>query len=125
MVCPLLSRRKPWSVPCYSLLLASRNRGLSPIGQAFTEWAKQAGMAIRYIQPGRPNQNAYIERFNRTYREELLDQHLFASLEDVREATYWWMIEYDEQRPHDSLGDLTPMEAREQAVRNSTLELSS
>ena len=95
------------------------------LGEAFTEWAKQAGMAIRYIQPGKPNQNAYIERFNRTYRDELLDQHLFASLEDVREATYWWMIEYNEQRPHDSLGDLTPMEAREQAVRNSTLELSS
>jgi len=95
------------------------------LGEAFTEWAKQAGMAIRYIQPGKPNQNAYIERFNRTYRDELLDQHLFASLEDVREATYWWMIEYNEQRPHDSLGDLTPMEAREKAVRNSTLELSS
>ena len=95
------------------------------LGEAFTEWAKEAGMAIRYIQPGKPNQNAYIERFNRTYRDELLDQHLFASLEDVREATYWWMIEYNEQRPHDSLGDLTPMEAREQAVRNSTLELSS
>lgn len=95
------------------------------LGETFTQWAKQAGMAIRYIQPGKPNQNAYIERFNRTYRDELLDQHLFASLEDVREATYWWMIEYNEQRPHDSLGDLTPMEAREQAVRNSTLELSS
>lgn len=95
------------------------------LGEAFTAWAKQAGMAIRYIQPGRPNQNAYIERFNRTYREELLDQHLFASLEDVREATYWWLLEYNEQRPHDSLGDLTPVEAREKAVRNSTLELSA
>jgi putative transposase len=51
-------------------------------------------MAIQYIQPGKPNQNAYIERFNRTYREELLDEHLFLSLDDVREAKYWWMIEY-------------------------------
>ena len=82
------------------------------LGEVFTSWAKQAGMAIQYIQPGKPNQNAYIERFNRTYREELLDQHLFASLDAVREATYWWMIEYNEERPHDALGNLTPLEAR-------------
>ena len=94
------------------------------LGEAFTNWAKQAGMAIQYIQPGKPNQNAYIERFNRTYREELLDQHLFLSLTDVREATYWWMIEYNEERPHDALGDLTPMEPRQRAARNSSFELS-
>ena len=58
------------------------------LGEAFTSWAKEAGMAIQYIQPGKPNQNAYIERFNRTYREELLDQHLFTSLDHVREATH-------------------------------------
>jgi putative transposase len=94
------------------------------LGETFTHWAKNAGMAIQYIQPGRPNQNAYIERFNRTYREELLDQHLFTSLDDVREATYWWMIEYNEERPHDGLADLTPIEARQQAARNSSFELS-
>ncbi len=95
------------------------------LGEIFTSWAKQAGMAIQYIQPGKPNQNAYIERFNRTYREELLNQHLFASLDDVREATYWWMIEYNEERPHDSLGDLTPLEARENIAGNSTFKLSA
>jgi len=94
------------------------------LGESFTQWAKAEGMAIQYIQPGKPNQNAYIERFNRTYREELLDQHLFLSLTDVRDATYWWMIEYNEERPHDALGDLTPMEARQQAVRDSSFELS-
>ena len=77
------------------------------LGEVFVQWAKHHGMAIQYIQPGKPNQNAYIERFNRTFREEVLDQHLFLRLEDVREATYWWMIEYNEQRPHDSLEDLT------------------
>lgn len=94
------------------------------LGEVFTSWAKEAGMAIQYIQPGKPNQNAYIERFNRTYREELLNQYLFASLDDVREATYWWMLEYNEDRPHDALGDRTPAEARQQAARNSTFELS-
>ena len=114
--------------------LLQRERGLPQVlrtdngpeflGETFTSWAKHAGMAILYIQPGKPNQNAYIERFNKTYRDELLNQYLFATLEDVREATYWWMIEYNEERPHDALGDLTPKEARQQAAGNSTLELS-
>lgn len=63
-------------------------------------------------------------RSNRTYRDELLDQHLFLSLADVREATYSWLIEYNEERPHDALVDPTPMEARQKAAGNSSLELS-
>lgn len=94
------------------------------LGEAFTAWAKEVGMAIQYIQPGEPNQNAYIERFNRTLREEILDQYLFASLDDVREAIHWWMIEYNEERPHDSLGDLTPSDYVANYARNSILELS-
>lgn len=82
-------------------------------------------MAIQYIQPGKPNQNAYIERFNRTFREEVLDQHLFVRLEDVREAAWWWMIEYNEQRPHDSLGDMTPAEYRQQTAGSSTFGMSA
>jgi putative transposase len=89
------------------------------LGEAFVQWAKAAGMAIQYIQPGKPNQNAYIERFNRTFREEVLDQHLFLRLDDVREATWWWMQEYNEQRPHDSLGELTPVEFRQRASSSS------
>jgi putative transposase len=94
------------------------------LGETFTSWAKAAGMAIQYIQPGKPNQNAYVERFNRTYRDELLDQYLFATLDDVREATYWWMREYNEERPHDALADRTPAEARGLAAGNSTIEMS-
>lgn len=93
------------------------------LGEAFVQWAKHQGVAIQYIQPGKPNQNAYIERLNRTFREEVLDQYLFARLEDVREAAWWWMIEYNEQRPHDSLGELTPAEFRQQHARNSTSEV--
>jgi putative transposase len=88
-------------------------------------WAESAGVTIQYIQPGAPNQNAYIERFNRTYREEVLNLYLFESLAEVREITYWWMIEYNEQRPHDSLGDLTPAEYMEQNAEDSTLQLST
>lgn len=88
-------------------------------------WAESAGMMIHYIQPGEPNQNAYIERFNRTYRNELLDLYLFRNLAEVREATYWWMIEYNEQRPHDSLGDLTPAEYMSMSAGNSTFKLSA
>ena len=63
----------------------------------FTEWAEDNGMMIRYIQPGEPNQNAYIDRFNRTYRDEVLDLYLFRDLDEVREITHWWLIDYDHQ----------------------------
>jgi putative transposase len=95
------------------------------IGSEFVTWAESVGMLIHYIQPGEPNQNAYIERFNRTYREEVLNLYLFDSLTEVREITYWWMIDYNEQRPHDALGDLTPSEYMEQNARSSTMKLST
>ena len=91
----------------------------------FVAWAEANGMIIQYIQPGEPNQNAYIERFNRTYREELLSLYLFNNLNEVREATYWWRNDYNELRPHDSLGNMTPAEYIENYTGNSTLELST
>jgi putative transposase len=78
------------------------------LGETFAHWLKANGVALQYIQPGKPNQNAFIERFNRTFREEVLDRHLFARLDDVREATHWWMIDYNEERSHDSLGGMPP-----------------
>lgn len=95
------------------------------LGEAFVQWAKDNGMAIQYIQPGKPNQNAYIERFNRTFREEILDPYLFLKIDDLRQAAYWWMIEYNERRPHDSLGGKTPSEFRQQHASGSTLRLSA
>ena len=82
-------------------------------------------MSIEFIEPGKPNQNAFIERFNRTYREEVLDAWLFFTLEEVREMTWDWIAEYNEVRPHDSLGDLTPAERYQQYAENSTFELST
>ena len=95
------------------------------LGEVFTQWAKANSVALQYIQPGKPNQNAYIERFNRTFREEVLDQHLFARLEDVREATHWWLMDYNEIRPHDSLGGLSPAEYRTTHAGSSIFEVSA
>ena len=81
------------------------------LGSVFTDWCKEHGIFIDYIEPGKPNQNAYIERFNRTYRNEVLDTWLFRNLDEVREITWHWMLEYNEERDHDGLGGLTPAEA--------------
>ena len=95
------------------------------LGEVFTQWAKAHGVALQYIQPGKPNQNAFIERFNRTFREEVLDQHLFVRLEDVREAAHWWMIDYNEERPHDALNGMTPADYRNTFAGSSTFEVSA
>ena len=94
------------------------------LGDAFTSWCGAHGILIDYIEPGKPNQNAYIERFNRSYREEVLDTWLFRNLDEVRELTWAWMLEYNEVRDHDGLGGLTPAEALEHA-KVSTCELST
>jgi putative transposase len=91
------------------------------LGGEFVSWAESAGIFIQYIQPGEPNQNAYIERSNRTYRKEVLNLYLFRNLAEVRETTYWWMINYNENRPHDSLENMTPLEVMEQYAGKTLL----
>jgi putative transposase len=73
-------------------------------------WARDHEIKIQFIQPGRPMQNGYIERFNRIYRESILDAYLFFELDQVRTLTEDWMDEYNLRRPHESLGNLTPNE---------------
>lgn len=73
-------------------------------------WCAEHGTVLKFIQPGKPSQNAYIERFNRTYREDVLDQYLFENLGQVRACSQQWMWEYNNERPHESLQDLTPAE---------------
>lgn len=76
----------------------------------FTCWCKEKGINIHYIQPGKPMQNGYIERFNGSYRREILDAYLFFDLEEVRQLTSQWIEEYNTRRPHESLGNVPPRE---------------
>ena len=92
---------------------------------AFTEWCEARGIEVRFIQPGKPDQNAFIERFNKTYRDEVLDAYVFEAIEQVREITDTWLSEYNEERPHDSLGRVPPLTflPRPPTTRESTSKL--
>lgn len=94
------------------------------IGGAFAEWMQDNGVLVDYIEPGKPNQNAFIERFNRTYRNEVLNLYLFRNLREVREITGRWIRQYNEDRPHDALGGLPPVVYANRKLENSSFELS-
>lgn len=86
------------------------DNGPELVSVALADWAEKRGVDLEFIQPGKPTQNSYIERFNRTFRHEVLDFYIFSNLREVREIVEDWLKQYNEQRPHESLGDLTPTE---------------
>jgi putative transposase len=84
-------------------------------GALFVDWAKARNITITYIQPGHPEQNAYIERFNRTLRYDVYAPHLFDSIEEVQNYATDWVWRYNHRRPNMANGGLTPTQKRQQA----------
>jgi len=111
----LLLRREGWAVNRKRVERGPPDILITDNGSEFTSRAFDArayarGVRIRYIQPGKPVQNCYIESFNRTFRDECLNLHWFVSLADARRTIEAWRVDYNRVRPHSSLGYLTPEE---------------
>ncbi|MDM7456350.1 MAG: transposase [Tepidimonas sp.] len=87
----------------------SLDNGPECIATALARWAQsKGGIALNQIQPGKPTQNAYVERFNKTFRTEVLDCQVFDSLQQVRDMTADW-LHRDNHRPHEALGRIPPV----------------
>jgi putative transposase len=85
------------------------------ISQALQDWCSTNAVGLHWIEPGKPTQNAYIERFNGTFRREVLDAHIFTSISQVRRVVNEWLAEYNTERPHQALKFMTPVEYRQAA----------
>jgi len=85
--------------------------------RALDQWAYEKGVRLHFIEPGKPVQNAFIESFNGRLRDECLNEHWFPSLADARRIIEWWRIDYNQNRPHSSLGNLTPEEYRADSTK--------
>lgn len=84
------------------------DNGPENISGVIQNWAEEAGIALQYIQPGKPQQNAFIERFNRTVRYEWLSLTYWADLDEVRDHATQWIWSYNHERPNMALGGITP-----------------
>ena len=93
-------RGRPSAIRC--------DNGPEYVSGALTEWAATRGIKIEFIQPGKPAQNAYVERFNRTVRYEWLAQYEFDSIEEIQDYATRWMWSYNHDRPNMALGGITP-----------------
>jgi putative transposase len=86
------------------------DKGPELISVLLADWSEKNRVALEFIQPGKPTQNAYIERFNKTFREEVLDFYLFKSLTEVKEMTNNWLRQYNEERPMNLL-EISPRQS--------------
>jgi len=97
------------------------------IGRDFVSWAQKRGIQLSYSRPGKPTDNAFIESFNGTFRDNCLDQHWFSNLKEARQIIETWRREYNEIRPHSTLGHCPPNEFAEKhrvMVNNNSLALN-
>ena len=79
------------------------------IAKIASTWSEMQQIVFKYIEPGKPTQNALIERFNGSYRRGVLNRYIFETLEEVRQQTRIWMNDYNNHRPHQALGNLSPI----------------
>lgn len=93
-------RGKPNAIRC--------DNGPEYISETIKDWAKEQQITMQYIQPGKPKQNAYVERFNRTVRHEWLDLNIFDSIEQAQELATQWLWTYNNERPHTAIGGVPP-----------------
>jgi len=93
-------RGKPSAIRC--------DNGPENIAQAMVDWANENRITLMYIQPGKPTQNAYVERFNRTVRHEWLDLHDFETVEHAQQLATEWLWTYNNERPNSAVGGIPP-----------------
>ncbi len=84
--------------------------GAEFISKALDKWAYENKVVLDFSRPGKPTDNAYIESFNRSFRDECLNTHWFLSLDDAREKIETWRRDYNGFRPHSALDNMTPEE---------------
>ena len=78
------------------------------VSSTLMTWAEKQGIALTYIQPGKPQQNAYVERYNRTVRHEWLNLYIFETIEEVQQIATEWLWTYNNERPNMGIGGVTP-----------------
>lgn len=86
------------------------DNGTEFTSKAFDQWAYEKGIKLNFIQPGKPSQNGFVESFNGKFRDECLNENWFSNLNHAKELIEKWRIDYNTQRPHSSLNNLTPEE---------------
>ena len=92
------------------------DNGPEYISGTLMAWAEHKGIALAHIQPGKPQQNAYVERYNRTVRHEWLDLHIFESIDEVQQIATEWLWSYNNERPNMGNGGMTPAQKMNMAA---------
>jgi putative transposase len=94
------------------------------ISKVLDEWAYRHQLLLQFIEPGKPQQNSYIESFNGKFRDECLNEHWFLSMRHARQVIAAWRQEYNDERPHSSLAYLTPSKFAESFLIADPMSIS-